>query len=170
MKDKVQAAETELREKFTHMLTQISVFSNLKLDNGSTTQQQHKSSNSNGDSNGTTNTTTADLDAWMGRVTGELKKKLDVYESLLGTLRGQLQDKREKELMSVGGGGAGNLSSSSAKSSAKFMSEANGGGAEKKNGRNTPTNTTTTSDPPAESNGSNGNAAAAANAEVVAST
>lgn len=109
MNETVLRSEKELRDKFTHMLTQISVFSNLKLDNGSSTQ----SSNSNGDSS---SNGTADLDAWMSKVTAELKKKLDVYESLLATLKNQLQEKRE---------------SSSAKSSAKFIAEANG---EKKNG------------------------------------
>lgn len=111
MKEKVAEAEKELRDKFTHMLTQISVFSNLKLDNGSAL----KSSTSNGDSNGTS---TADLDAWMSRVAEGVKKKLDVYESLLGALKQQLQDKREKEMMSVTSG-KGSL----------------------KNGRNTPTET-----------------------------
>lgn len=116
MKEKVEEAEKELRDKFTHMLTQISVFSNLKLDNNGHSNGGGSNSSSSG----------AELDAWMGRVTGELKKKLDVYESLLGTLRGQLQDKREKELMSVGGGGAKGANS------AKFASgEANG---EMKNG------------------------------------
>lgn len=125
MREKAEDAEKELRDKFTHMLTQISVFSNLKLDNGSSAQ----SSNSNGDSKSGSSNGTAELDAWMSRVTDGLKKKLDVYESLLGTLRQQL---REKELMAV----------ASAKSnSAKFLSEAaNGGGgggaaAEKKNGK-----------------------------------
>lgn len=125
MKDRAEKSEKELRDKFTHMLTQISVFSNLKLDNGV------QSSNSNGaSSNGSSSSSVADLDEWMTRVTEGLKKKMDVYESLLGALKNQLQDKREKELMSVGGGAKS--------SSAKFMNEAaaNGGGsdADKKNG------------------------------------
>lgn len=130
VKERVQQAEKELKDKFTHLLTQISVFSNLKLENnGSTTTHSSNSSSSNGDSSNGTNT--ADLDPWMSRVPTELKKKLDVYESLLGTLRQQLQDKREKEIMSVG--------VSQKSSSAKFVSGAElaANGSAEKNGNGT---------------------------------
>lgn len=133
MKEKVQTAEKELKDKFTHLLTQISVFSNLKLDNGS----NHSNKGSNGDNNSSSSNGTVELDAWMDRVASELKKKLDVYESLLGTLRQQLQDQREKELMSVGGNNTNSqhLSSAKSNSSTKFVSEANG----EKNGNGTAT-------------------------------
>lgn len=132
MKEKVQTAEKELKDKFTHLLTQISVFSNLKLDNGSNHSSKGGSNGDNSSSNGTV----VELDAWMDRVASELKKKLDVYENLLGTLKQQLLDQREKEVMMSVGGNNNNsqhLSSSAKSNSTKFVSEANG----EKNGNGT---------------------------------
>lgn len=108
MNSRVEKAEKELRDKFTQMLTQISVLSNLKVDSSS----QNGGSSSNGDG-------VAHLDAWMQRVTGELKKKLDVYESLLSALRQQVQESRERDVIGA---------SAKISSSAKFIGEANGGG------------------------------------------
>lgn len=83
--------ETELREKFTHLLSQISVFSNLNLTKLISSSKSNSTSNNNhkGDSG----------DEWVERVVAEVKKTVEGYEGKLAVMRQQLEETRERELL-----------------------------------------------------------------------